>query len=141
MPDPVVIIGAYGAIGSAIARRLAAAGRQLHLVGRDPDRLAALSAKLGGTTAQADVMDTEALAGAVQRAGPRVGGLAYCVGSIVMTPLKRTTAAEFIKAFRLNTVDEAMAVQAAAGHCTRFPEPASCCSAPSPRTPDLPATR
>lgn len=113
MPDPVVIIGAYGAIGSAIARRLAASGRDLHLVGRDPDRLAALAAELGASHAAADAMDTQALALAVQRAGPRIGGLAYCVGSIVMTPLKRATEADFIDAFRLNAVGAAMAVQAA----------------------------
>jgi len=102
MADPVVIVGGYGAIGAAIARRVVAAGGALHLVGRDPARLAALAEELGATHAVADVMDPDALALAVGRAGPRVAGLAYCVGSIVMLPLKRATAADFVDTFRLN---------------------------------------
>ncbi len=113
MSEPVVIVGAYGAIGSAIARRLAAAGRALHLVGRDADRLQALAAEFGATHATADAMDTAALQDAVRQAGPRIAGLAYCAGSIVMTPLKRATEAAFLDAFRLNALGAAMAVAAA----------------------------
>ncbi len=113
MTQPVVIVGGYGAIGSALARRVAAAGRPVHLVGRDAGRLAALAAELGGTSAAADATDTAALAAAIGQAGPQIGGLAYCVGSIVMKPLKRATAADFVEAFRLNAVGAAMAVQAA----------------------------
>ena len=113
MPDPVVIIGATGAIGSALARRVAASGHPVHLVARDTAKLDALSQELGGTGAVADVMDGEALAAAVRAAGPRIWGLAYCVGSIVMLPLKRASEADFITAFRLNAVGAALAVAAA----------------------------
>ncbi len=113
MAEPVVIVGGYGAIGSALARRLAAAGRTVHLVGRDPQRLSTLAAELGGTAATADATDGPALATAVRQAGPRIGGLAYCVGSIVMLPLKRATSADFMAAFQLNAVGAALAVQAA----------------------------
>ena len=114
MSGPVVVVGASGAIGSAIVRRLGAAGRALHLVGRDPARLQALATEHGATHAVADAMDAAALQDAVRQAGPRVGGLAYCVGSIVMTPLKRATEASFVEAFRLNAVGAALAVAAAA---------------------------
>lgn len=114
MAGPVVILGATGAIGSAIARRIAARGQAVHLVGRDAARLQALAAELGGTHAVADVMDEAGLAGAVQAAGPVIGGLAYCVGSILLRPLKRATAEEFVTAFRLNAVGAALAVAAGA---------------------------
>jgi NAD(P)-dependent dehydrogenase (short-subunit alcohol dehydrogenase family) len=114
MAGPVVIVGATGAIGSAIARRAAARGEALHLVGRDPARLAALSSELGGTHAVADAMDPAALAQAVQAAGPSIGGLAYCVGSIVIAHLDRAKPDQFIEAFRLNALGAAIAVQAAA---------------------------
>ena len=113
MSEPVVVVGAYGAIGSAIVRRLGAAGRTVHLVGRDGGRLQALAAEFGASHAVADVMDAAALQDAVRQAGPRIGGLAYCVGSIVMTPLKRATEAAFVEAFRLNAVGAAMAIAAA----------------------------
>ncbi len=114
MAEPVVIIGATGAIGSAIARRLAASGQALHLVARDQAKLSALAGELGAGSATADVLDTAALTAAVQQAGPRIAGLAFCVGSIVMKPLKRASEADFMDAFRLNAVAAAMAVAAAA---------------------------
>ena len=114
MAGPVVIVGATGAIGSAIARRTVTRGQAVHLVGRDAARLQALTAELGGTHAVADVMNEAGLASAVQAAGPVIGGLAYCVGSILLRPLKRATAEEFMTAFRLNAVGAALAVAAGA---------------------------
>ncbi len=114
MTGPVVVIGATGAIGSAIARRVVKAGGAVHLVGRDAARLSVLVAELGGTHAVADVLDEAALASAVQAGGTPLGGLAFCVGSIVMKPLRRATAADFIETFRLNAVSAALAVAAAA---------------------------
>jgi NAD(P)-dependent dehydrogenase (short-subunit alcohol dehydrogenase family) len=113
MTDPIIVVGATGGIGAALARRLAEAGRSLHLVARDPARLAALAGELGASHAVADAMDAAALREAVAAVGPRASGLAYCVGSIVMTPLKRATEAEYLDAFRLNAVGAAIAVAAA----------------------------
>ncbi len=114
MAGPVVIVGATGAIGGAIARRLAASGAALHLIGRDATRLGAIAAELGATHAVADVLDEGALAAAVAAGGPALTGLAFCVGSIVMKPLRRATAADFLDAFRLNAVAAALSVAAAA---------------------------
>lgn len=114
MAGRVVIIGATGAIGGAIARRVQARGQALHLVGRDAGRTAALAEELGATHAVADVLDGAALAAAVRAAGDEISGLAYCVGSITIQHLERATAEGFVDAFRLNAVGAAMAVQAAA---------------------------
>lgn len=114
MADTVVIVGGTGAIGSAIARRMRAAGQSVHLVGRDAGKLRDLAAELGASYAMADAMDGAALTAAVRQADGPLAGLAYCVGSIVMKPLKRATEADFIDAFRLNAVGAALAVAAAA---------------------------
>lgn len=114
MAGRVVIIGATGAIGGAIARRLRAREQAMHLVGRDEARVRALAEELGATHAVADVLDSAALAAAVQAAGDEIAGLAYCVGSITIQHLDRATAEEFTDAFRLNALGAAMAVQAAA---------------------------
>ena len=111
---PTLIIGATGGIGAALARRLHAAGRPLHLIGRNGAQIEALAAELAASYAVADAMDAAALAGAVQTAGGAVAGLAYCVGSIVMTPLRRASAEQYVEAFRLNAVGGALAVAAAA---------------------------
>ncbi|PWC30441.1 SDR family NAD(P)-dependent oxidoreductase [Teichococcus aestuarii] len=113
MAERIVVIGATGGVGGALARRLAARGDEPFLIARDAARLAALAGELGAPHAAADATDPEALAAAIGAAGPRLGGLAYCVGSIPLKPLKRLTAADFLEAFRLNAMGAALAVQAA----------------------------
>ena len=113
MPDKTIIIGAGGGVGSALARRLAASGRSLHLIGRDAARLAALGAELGATHAVADVLDGEALKAAVEAAGSSADGLAYAVGSINLKPVSRLTDSDFDMDFRLNALGAVRSVQAA----------------------------
>ena len=115
MTDPILIFGATGGVGSALARRLAGEGRALHLAGRDADTLTALGRELNAPTSQVDVMDPEQVQTVVDAAAPdgRLGGVAYCVGSIVLKTLKRASAQDFEETYRLNVVGGAMALQRA----------------------------
>jgi NAD(P)-dependent dehydrogenase (short-subunit alcohol dehydrogenase family) len=117
MAAPTCIIGATGGIGSAIARRLAAAGSPLHLVARDEARLAALARETGASHAAADVTDGATLRAAVEagasQGGGALQGLCYAVGTITLKPLARLTADEVLTDFRLNAMGAALAVQAA----------------------------
>ena len=54
-----VILGAYGGIGSELARRLAAKGTRLMLVGRDEARLAALTAEILKITGQENLASSK----------------------------------------------------------------------------------
>jgi NAD(P)-dependent dehydrogenase (short-subunit alcohol dehydrogenase family) len=110
----ILILGATGAVGAALARRVAARGLRPALVARDAGRLAALAAEIPGSIAiPADVEDAVALRAAVAAAGAPLAGLAYCVGSIALKPLKRVTEADMLSAFRLNALGAMLAVQAA----------------------------
>lgn len=113
MSDITIIVGGTGGAGSALARRLVAAGRKVHLVGRDPVRLQALAGELSATSAVADVLDAVVLKAAIEAAGPSVAGLAYMVGSINLKPVSRLTDADFELDFRLNALGAVRSVQAA----------------------------
>jgi NAD(P)-dependent dehydrogenase (short-subunit alcohol dehydrogenase family) len=105
-----LVFGATGAIGGALARRLAAAGHALHLAGRDRGRLEALATALGAPHTACDVLDEDALAATVAAAGPELAGLAFAVGSIRLVALKRASVADYMDAYRLNVVAAARAV-------------------------------
>jgi NAD(P)-dependent dehydrogenase (short-subunit alcohol dehydrogenase family) len=114
MSGPILVIGATGGIGAALARRLAARGDKPFLIGRDATRCAALASELGCRHAIADATDSAALTAAIAAAGTPLGGLAFAVGSILLKPLKRVTEADMEAAFRLNVVGAMVAVRAAA---------------------------
>jgi NAD(P)-dependent dehydrogenase (short-subunit alcohol dehydrogenase family) len=112
MADTFLIYGGSGGIGSALARQLRARGHSVHLVARDRERLSALAGEIGATFSVADVLDRDAVAAAAGEAGPRLAGLAYCVGSINLKPVGRLTDAEFLRDYELNALGAVRAVQA-----------------------------
>jgi NAD(P)-dependent dehydrogenase (short-subunit alcohol dehydrogenase family) len=115
MAAPILIFGAHGGIGEALARRLAAQGKPLFLTGRKEDGVGAVAKELGARYTTCDVFDDDSVKAAVTAAAGDEGlaGLAYCVGSIALKPLRSASSADFIEHFRLNLVGAAMALQAA----------------------------
>lgn len=113
MTHPVVILGATGGIGAALARRLVAQGTRVHLVAREPTRLVTLAAELDCRFTAADVQDDEALEAAIRAAadGGALAGLVHAVGSIPLMPLRRATPEAFLDAYRLNVVSAAQAIR------------------------------
>ena len=113
MTNPIIIIGATGGIGAALARRLSSSGHTIHAIGRDAAKLGALTAEIGGSNAVADVTDRVQFEAAVKAAGPAVAGLAYCVGTINLKPVSRITDEDVTRDFTLNALGALRAVQAA----------------------------
>ncbi|HEV7456007.1 MAG TPA: SDR family oxidoreductase [Roseococcus sp.] len=114
MAGRIVILGATGGIGAALARRVAARGATPVLMARDAARLEALAGEIPGAEALVvDVTDTAALKAAITGLGAPLAGLAYCVGSILLKPATRVTEADLADTYRLNVIGAAMAVQAA----------------------------
>lgn len=109
---PVMIIGATGGVGGALARQLAGTDRPLLLVGRDGDKLAALARETGGQSMGIDGLD--GLGDAVsQAAADGLSGLVYAVGSITLKPFARAREEDFHSAFEVNLMGAVRALQAA----------------------------
>lgn len=70
---PILVVGASGGLGSAIARELAGRGARLALSGRDAGRLAATGVE--GTPVVADLRDGDAAERVVAEAEQALGGL------------------------------------------------------------------
>lgn len=95
MDDTVLITGASGGVGRALARRLQDAGWRVAAVSRDAARLAGVP----GHPIVADVSTADGASAAVEAAAAHFGGapaaLAHCAGNTLIAPLARTREAQY----------------------------------------------
>jgi NAD(P)-dependent dehydrogenase (short-subunit alcohol dehydrogenase family) len=117
MKREVLILGGSGGVGSALAEYLSSAGTPVHLMARNRDRLESVASGLEhARVSTVDVLDPQSMKEVVGRAADAadgIGGLAYCIGSIALKPLKAARENDFLDAFRLNALGAVIAVQAA----------------------------
>lgn len=115
----VLILGATGGIGSALARQLAHQKTPLFLVGRDSARLDRIASELGAERLAGDVTqpgDVEAIFQQATTSMGRVQGVAHCVGSILLKPAHLTRDEEWADVLRVNLTSAFHITRAAARH-------------------------
>ena len=118
-----LVTGPARGIGEAVARGLAAGGARLSLVGKEPERLAALAAELGGGHAwfECDVTDQAALERAVSGTVSALGGIDVVVanagigsfGTVAVTPLEAQ-----VRVIEVNLIGVLRTVSATLPHVT-----------------------
>lgn len=113
MTGKIVVYGGSGGIGSESARLLQARGYNLHLAGRNREKLTSTAAELKASYTVGDVNDSSFFTQVVQEAGTPLAGLVYAVGTINLRSFQRLTEADFLNDFRVNALGAALAVQAA----------------------------
>ena len=100
-----VILGATGSIGSSLAKKLVDSGEQVHLVGRDETSLSELAKNLNSTFTVCDVLEENFSEKILNDLNDEpINGLAFCVGSIDLKPLKLTKKSDFMQSFNLNLI-------------------------------------
>ncbi len=101
MSEKYLIVGATGSIGSSLATQLYESGKEVHLVGRDENQTKSLSEKLNSAYSIVDVLD-DGFVDKIKTNIDDVKGIAYCVGSIDLKPLKMASESDFNKCMKLN---------------------------------------
>jgi NAD(P)-dependent dehydrogenase (short-subunit alcohol dehydrogenase family) len=103
MSNKYLIFGATGSIGSSLAEQLTDSGHEVHLIARNEVELKPLSEKLGCTYSVADVLEENFIERVkADTSGFDVKGVAYCVGSIDLKPLKRVSESDLHNCMKLN---------------------------------------
>ena len=110
MSEKYVIFGATGSIGSSLAEQLKNSGNDIHLVGRNESELSSVSEKLGCSHTVADVLE-DGFIEKVKSDISEIKGLAYCVGSIVLKPLRMVNEQDFQKCLKLNLYSAVEAIK------------------------------
>ncbi len=101
MSEKYIVFGATGSIGSSLAEQLVSSGNKVHLVARNEAGLKNISDKLGCTSTVADVLE-QGFIDKVKNDIAETKGVAYCVGSIDLKPLRMVTEQDFNKCMKLN---------------------------------------
>ncbi|MDX1567437.1 MAG: SDR family oxidoreductase [Longimicrobiales bacterium] len=117
MSRAYLIFGAYGGIGSSLARTLAEQGDRVVLSGRDPDELQDLATELDAPAIPADATDLEEVQEAVSGALDELQGLdgvASCVGSLLLKPAHLTRPQEWMDTVHTNLTSAFAVVRASA---------------------------
>ena len=108
-----LILGATGAIGSALAKKIVSEGEEVHLVGRDEANLSALASELSSTSTTCDVLEEGFSEKILNDLGDTpINGLVFCVGSIDLKPLKLSKKKDFLDCFNLNLISATEIIRA-----------------------------
>ncbi|MFG1951683.1 SDR family NAD(P)-dependent oxidoreductase [Micromonospora sp. NPDC048830] len=110
MGNAVMVTGASGGIGAAVARAVAAAGDAVLLVDHRAEAIERLAAQLRSEGRQAlahvaDVTDEDAVHATVCAAldaWGRIDGLVNCAATMISTPLTETTLADWTRVLTVN---------------------------------------
>ncbi len=101
MSEKYLIFGATGSVGSSLAEQLKNSGNDIHLVARNEDEVKVIADKLGCSYTIADVLE-DGFIEKVKSDINEIKGIAYCVGSIDLKPLRMVTEADMNKCMKLN---------------------------------------
>jgi len=101
MSEKYLIFGATGSVGSSLAKQLKNSGNDIHLVARNESEVKTIAEQLGSSYTVADVLE-DGFIEKVKLDINDIKGIAYCVGSIDLKPLRMVTESDMNKCMKLN---------------------------------------
>lgn len=112
-----VILGATGAIGSELSRRLVKAGHEVFLGGRNQQRLQILAEELSVPLQTIDGTDSKSIEQCIQSACGKLGGVdgvVNCIGSVLLKPAHLTSDEEWSEVLAVNLTSAFTTLRSAA---------------------------
>ena len=100
--EKYLIFGATGSIGSNLASKLHESGKAIHLFGRNEEELKKLSSKVNSDYTVIDILSDNIIEKLEEIKNLKISGIAYCIGSIDLKPLRLTKKHDFEKCLELN---------------------------------------
>ncbi len=101
MSEKYIIFGATGSIGSSLAKKLKDSGQDIHLVARNEESAQQLASQLDCAYTVADVLENNFIE-KVKSDIPEAKGVAYCVGSIDLKPVRMVKEQDLNNCMKLN---------------------------------------
>ena len=101
MSEKYLIFGATGSVGSSLAEQLKNSGKDIHLVARNESEVKVIAEKLSCSYSVVDVLEDNFIE-KVKADINEIKGIAYCVGSIDLKPLRMVTEQDLNKCMKLN---------------------------------------
>ena len=101
MSEKYLIFGATGSVGLSLAEQLKNSGNDVHLVARNESEVKTIADNLGCSYTVADVLEDDFVE-KVKANITEIKGVAYCVGSIDLKPLRMVTEQDLNKCMKLN---------------------------------------
>lgn len=109
-----LVFGGIGGIGGALTHRLTGQGHRVYATTSNPGRAAEADLPADQVLI-ADALDGASLQTAVASASTQgLHGLAYCIGTIDLKPLARTSPEDLLRSFQINTLGAFTAIKTAA---------------------------
>jgi NAD(P)-dependent dehydrogenase (short-subunit alcohol dehydrogenase family) len=110
MSEKYLIFGATGSVGSSLAEQLKNSGNDVHLVARNKNEVKTIAEKLDCSYTVADVLE-DGFIEKVKADTNEIKGIAYCVGSIDLKPLRMITEQDLNKCMKLNLYSAVEAIK------------------------------
>lgn len=105
MNKKYLIFGATGSIGSSLANQMYEEKQDCHLVGRNKEELKEIANKLSYSYSVCDVLKLNFADKLFKDlVKTEILGIAYCIGSIDLKPLRITKSKDFVSSYVLNLV-------------------------------------
>ena len=104
MNKKILIFGGTGAIGFSIAKKMNEEGYSPVIISRNKEDLASKAENIGCEYETCDILDSDQIENVSKKYNDEVVGLAYCVGSINLKPLRMSKNDDFIDSFKINTL-------------------------------------